>query len=152
MSIQQSFFHDPHGIDAWLQTVGVERFLRYRKRFFEHGIHRTLRAAEPELTTAEIETIVQAGRRIVGRGYGLEALALAKGRVPDTYPREETSITRPPGPTWLVGLGGLLFAGYLGLSLGWAGLSIGEGDTRAASEAAEVGAEQPPQVIWTKPA
>lgn len=118
---------EAHEIRSLLDEIGIERFLRFRKRFFEPGIRSEILCFDPELNPGQVDRVVQAGRRIVRRGFGLTALALAKGR--PVLPDVRTA--RPPrrdgyGQSFLVAIGGLGIVGYIGLAV--AGFTVSTGD------------------------
>jgi hypothetical protein len=107
-----------------LSIIGASRFLRYRKRFSERHIARTILLAEPDLTLGEAERVVMAGRRIVDRGMGLAALAMAKnGDIQGAGRWPLSKDLAALGQSLLVNLGGLTVLAYLALGLMWSASS-----------------------------
>jgi hypothetical protein len=107
-----------------LSIIGVTRFLRYRKRFCERHIARTILLAEPDLSLGEAERVVMAGRRIIDRGMGLAALAMAKnGDIQWSGRRPLSKDLGALGQLLLVNLGGLTVLAYLALGLMWSATS-----------------------------
>ena len=107
-----------------LSIIGVSRFLRYRKRLYERHIARTILLAEPDLTLGEAERVVMAGRRIVDRGMGLAALAMARnGDIQGAGRWPLSKDLAALGQSLLVNLGGLTVLAYLVLGLMWSATS-----------------------------
>lgn len=105
-------------LKALLKTVGTERFLRYRKRFFEPGLATEIQRAEPGLAPHRADAAVWAGRRIVSAGLGLEALRrIRRGGLDDAALAAWSPPPRPAGAAWLVRVGGLAVLSYLFLTL-----------------------------------
>ena len=104
-------------LDRLLSQIGATRFMQYRKRFMEPGIAREMVLSDQTLSMDDALEVVRAARRIISMGMSLDALLLAKKGGPGKYPGIPQPRAIDPVSASLVAAGGLLFAGYLAVSL-----------------------------------
>lgn len=113
-----------------LETAGSAFFLRYRKRLFEPGILLTLWREYPGVPVLDLWLRLQAGRRVVAFGHGLEALAaIRRGErfaAAGPSPRVRRALLdgrrRDVVSRMLVSLGGLLSLAFAVLTMtAWLG-------------------------------
>ncbi|MGB5254979.1 MAG: hypothetical protein WBN68_19905 [Sedimenticolaceae bacterium] len=104
-----------------LETVGVDVFLRYRKRLMSPDIVWQIRRDYPGLGLLDVLIRVYAGRRIVREGQDFAALAAIRGgQWPQVSPRPAARCTdwrRDRLSRALVMIGGGVFLSFCLLSL-----------------------------------
>jgi hypothetical protein len=106
----------------YLEIVGVELFLRYRKRLMSPGITLEILRDHPGASLIDIVIRVHAGRQLLREGHDFDALTAIRnggwspaglGAVEAAPPRRRRDrLSRS-----LVATGGLMFAGFCLLSL-----------------------------------